>query len=217
MKTYHKNPRQITRDQYESLEQWLRELGDLGGIVHNIPTDEIVGGNQRGRIFGLDEARIVIEEEYDEPDEQGTVAWGHVLWEGHRYSYRAVVWDERTCEQANIVANKAGGSWDWDVLADKFEVGDLLDWGFDNWELGVFEDQDADMDELWEGMPEFENEAGAVKTVYVHFASMDDVAGFAELVDQPITEKTKSIWYPAQDWEHHGVALTGDEVPGDEP
>jgi len=35
MEFYHKNPRTITREQYASLEQWLEELGDLGGVVHS--------------------------------------------------------------------------------------------------------------------------------------------------------------------------------------
>jgi hypothetical protein len=33
MKVYHKNPRQITRQQYDDLEAWMAEFGDLGGIV----------------------------------------------------------------------------------------------------------------------------------------------------------------------------------------
>lgn len=148
MKFYHKNPRQITRDQYGSLEQWLRELGDLGGIIHNIPTDEIISANQRCRIIDVNQCEIILDVEYDEPDEQGTVAWGYVLWEGHRYSYRAVVWDEKTCEQANIVANKAGGEWDWDILANEWDIDDLLEWGFDASELGIVEPEAYDFSEL---------------------------------------------------------------------
>lgn len=34
MQTYHKNPRQITTKQFTDLETWLRELGDLSGIVY---------------------------------------------------------------------------------------------------------------------------------------------------------------------------------------
>ncbi len=30
----------------------------------------------------------------------------------------------------------------------------------------------------------------------VHFSSIDDMKDFAELVNQKLTEKTKSIWYP---------------------
>jgi hypothetical protein len=48
-----------------------------------------------------------------------------------------VMWDERTAEEANIRANKAGGSWDWDSLANGFDVPDLLEWGFNKIELGI--------------------------------------------------------------------------------
>ena len=135
MKPYHKNPRQITERQYRDLEKWLLELGDLSGIVHDLNSDEIVAGNQRGRVFDINECEIVTVQEFDEPDEQGTVALGYVIWEGKRYGYRAVRWTERQCEQANIVANRAGGEWDWDVLANEFELGDLKDWGFTDYDF----------------------------------------------------------------------------------
>jgi len=135
MRLYHKNPRQITDEQFGDLKQWLEELGDLGGIVHNIPTDEVISGNQRCRAIDINRCEIVLEEEYDEPDAQGTVAWGYVIWKGHRYSYRAVVWDQETCEKANIVANKAGGKWDWDILASWGKEEMLLEWGFTEEEL----------------------------------------------------------------------------------
>lgn len=38
-KQYHKNPRQITREQMAALEADLAELGDLGGIVHDLLLD----------------------------------------------------------------------------------------------------------------------------------------------------------------------------------
>lgn len=134
MKQYHKNPRQMTKRQNDDLTRWLRELGDLSGIVHDLNSDEIIGGNQRGRIFDIDKCEIVIEHE-QEPDEQGTVGLGYVIWEGKRYSYRQVRWTEEQCEQANIVANKAGGNWDWDGLANGFEFDNLLEWGFNEKEL----------------------------------------------------------------------------------
>ena len=36
MKHYHKNPREITTKQFKDLRGWLDELGDLGGIVHDL-------------------------------------------------------------------------------------------------------------------------------------------------------------------------------------
>ena len=137
IKLYHKNPRQITERQYTDLEKWLDELGDLSGIVHDLNSDEVIGGNQRSRIFDINKCEIVITEQLDEPDEQGTVAHGYVLWHGKKYAYRQVRWTLRQCEQANIVSNKAGGSDDFDILANEFEVDDLLDWGFEDWELQI--------------------------------------------------------------------------------
>jgi hypothetical protein len=52
----------------------------------------------------------------------------------------------------------------------------------------------------WEGMPEYEQEDQlGVKQITVHFATMEAYKQFAELVQQPLTEKTKSIWYPKAD------------------
>lgn len=48
----------------------------------------------------------------------------------------------------------------------------------------------------WQGMPEFENEPKAARTLYIHFAQDEDVIAFAELIGQQITDKTKSLWYP---------------------
>ena len=138
MKTYHKNPRQITKDQFADLKRWLEELGDLSGIVHDLNSDEIIGGNQRARVFDIlrhEDAPIVITDKFDPPTRQGTVALGYIHWRGERFAYRQVRWNARQCEQGNIVANRAGGAWDWDRLANEWEVDDLLDWGFDEYDF----------------------------------------------------------------------------------
>jgi DNA modification methylase len=134
---YHKNPRQITTKQMTMLAHDLAELGDLSGIVHDLNTDELIGGNQRSKIFRLDECEIQLSEQYDTPDEQGTVALGYVIWQGKKYTYRQVRWDTKTAEKANIVANKAGGTWDFDILGNEWEIDELLEWGFEPFELGL--------------------------------------------------------------------------------
>ena len=55
----------------------------------------------------------------------------------------------------------------------------------------------------WQGMPEYVNgDLTPWKSMLVHFASLEDLQAFAELVNQPITTRTKSIWYPASDVFH---------------
>jgi len=156
-KQYHKNPRQITAKQYEALAIDLAELGDLGGIVHDLNSDEIIGGNQRSRVFDLNACDVVLTEMLPEPDAQGTVAHGFVIWKGSKYAYRQVRWNERQCEKANVVANKRGGTWDFDILADRFEQDDLLAWGFEPFELGL----DATLDEPSDGDPQTAEQARA--------------------------------------------------------
>ncbi len=58
--------------------------------------------------------------------------------------------------------------------------------------------------EEWQGMPEFENEDafGAVASIKVHFAQYNDLAKFAQLIEQNITENTKYIWFPKQEKEN---------------
>ena len=49
----------------------------------------------------------------------------------------------------------------------------------------------------WVGMPSFEqNDKKTFKTIYVHFRNQEDYEAFAKLIDQNLTMKTKSIWYP---------------------
>ena len=139
LKLYHKNPRKITDDQFRQLSISLQELGDLSGIVVNRRTGEIIGGNQRSTFFkeNRDRVEIQITEEFETPTPQGTLAYGYVLFQGEKFAYREVDWDEKQSEKANIVANKAGGVFDFDILANQFNVEDLLGWGFRPIELGI--------------------------------------------------------------------------------
>lgn len=49
----------------------------------------------------------------------------------------------------------------------------------------------------WVGMPEFVQEDNPpYKKIYVSFRNEEDYMEFAKLVDQNLSDKTKSIWYP---------------------
>jgi hypothetical protein len=131
MKQYHKNPRQISGKQFAKLEESIKELGDLGGIVHDLNSDEIIGGNMRSRVFDIDKCDVQIVKQYEQPDAQGTVALGFVIWNGAAFAYRQVRWTPEQCERANLAANNIGGTWDMDTLSGW--NADTLTWaGFDS-------------------------------------------------------------------------------------
>ena len=136
-KEFKNNPRTLSKKQHDQLKRDLLELGDLSGIVHDLNSGEIVGGNQRVKIFcEIPNPKITISERYENPTKAGTIAHGYVDLNGEKYSYREVRWTPKQCQKANIVANKAGGEWDYSVLASVFDEKDLLDWGFEEWEFG---------------------------------------------------------------------------------
>jgi len=50
----------------------------------------------------------------------------------------------------------------------------------------------------WKEMPEFvQDDLTPHQSVIVHFSSKEDAKRFADLVEQKITPKTQSLWYPA--------------------
>lgn len=54
-----------------------------------------------------------------------------------------------------------------------------------------------DWRELWFGMPEYiADDLSAARTVKIHFRNDRDVQRFAELIQQQITPKQKSLWFP---------------------
>ncbi len=58
------------------------------------------------------------------------------------------------------------------------------------------EDYEKYKDE-WEGMPEFlQEDLQPFQSVIVHFEKREDMDEFSKLVEQKLTYKTKSIWYP---------------------
>ena len=115
------NPRTISEKKHEMLERSMREFGDLSGIVYNIQSKQLVGGHQRTFKINAQE-EIVIYQRLNKKTEQGTVAYGHVNYEGEKYAVRIVDWDAKREKAANISANQQGGKWDMKRLSD-----DLLD------------------------------------------------------------------------------------------
>ena len=58
----------------------------------------------------------------------------------------------------------------------------------------------------WKGMPEYEQEKNPpYKQIYLNFRNKEDYEEFAKLIDQNLTIKTKSIWYPKLDREENAL------------
>ena len=110
------NPRQSTAKQEKHLKESLEKFGMVEPIIFNKQTGYIVGGHFRVRELkklGIKEIECVIVD-LNEADEK----------------------------ELNIRLNANTGSWDWDTLANDWEVVDLEAWGL---EIPQF-DNEADTD-----------------------------------------------------------------------
>lgn len=65
----------------------------------------------------------------------------------------------------------------------------------------IFEFDDLESIEMeWRGMPEYNQPNNtAFRQIIVEFDNDDQVKVFADLVQQSVSEKTKSLWYPPRD------------------
>ena len=119
---WDKNPRQLKEHDAEHLKKSLDNFGVADPLIINTD-NRIIGGHMR--------RRIMLQSGY-KPDDLVDV----------RVPERELT--EREAEELAIRLNKNTGDWDFDALANNFELDDLLDWGFDKKELDI---------DLWAGDP----------------------------------------------------------------
>lgn len=114
-----KNPRTISKHDFESLKNAMKRWGDLSGVVRNLNTGMLVGGHQRVRAFEqMQNPTVEITERLDQPNSVGTIARGYVVIGDEKYTYREVRWDEANQHAANIAANRIQGEFQIDMLAE---------------------------------------------------------------------------------------------------
>lgn len=128
LKANPKNPRLINKHDFESLKRAIIEFGDLSGVVFNVRSQQLVGGHQRVQSFKAmsGEKHIKITHRYEQPTAVGTIAIGHIDFNGEKYTYREVDWAADRELAANIAANRIQGQFDLDLLAQvTFELQQL--------------------------------------------------------------------------------------------
>ena len=112
---WERNPRQITDKQAKRLEESFEQFGQVE-IIAIGPENQIYNGHQRLK---------VLSQKYGADYEVDV-----------RVASRALTEKER--EKLTVYLHKgAAGDWDYDLLANEFELDDLLDWGFDKGELDL--------------------------------------------------------------------------------
>lgn len=98
LKADPRNPRIITDGSLAGLGVSAETFGDLGGIVHNLRTGELVGGHQRMRMLEKAGATHVVKVD----EKNGYIEHPKT---GERFTVRFVDWDETKQRLGNLTAN----------------------------------------------------------------------------------------------------------------
>ena len=120
------NPRQLTEKQFEDISASIKRFGFVDPVLVNTHPDRkniIIGGHMRTRVAKeLGYKQVPCVELYLTLEKE---------------------------KELNIRLNKNTGSFDFDALADHFEIEDLTDWGFAEYEFGVeYNDEQEDIQPL---------------------------------------------------------------------
>lgn len=113
---HDKNPRILTREQCEQLKKSISKFGLIDKPV--ITKDgRLIGGHQRVHVMmssGFTDCDVwVCEDDLSDKD----------------------------VEELMLRLNRNTGEWDWDLLANNFEIDDLLDIGFDESDI-IYDDEE---------------------------------------------------------------------------
>jgi ParB-like chromosome segregation protein Spo0J len=117
LKKYAKNPRKLTKEQFKQIKSSIDKFGLIEKPIINLD-NTIISGHQRIEILKKDKIKTI---ECWVPDEQ--------LHPDH---------EAELC----LRMNRNHGEFDYDILANEFEVPQLIDYGFtiEELQLGDIED-----------------------------------------------------------------------------
>jgi hypothetical protein len=153
------NPRQSTAKQEKHLKESLEKFGLVEPIIFNKQTGYIVGGHFRVRELkklGIKEIECVIVD-LNEADEK----------------------------ELNIRLNANTGSWDWDTLANDWEVVDLEAWGL---EIPQFENEPSGKDLI-------EEEKNKPATMKITFESPEQLQKAEIDIQEILDRKYKGAYF----------------------
>lgn len=173
------NPRTITEKEFLNLKQKILRIPQ-GLEVQKILFKDgiIIAGNQRFRaLLELADNGFEVKESY---------------------FVDATGWTDEQLEEFLITSNISDGEWDWDILANKWDIEQLGDWGLEKTQYLLKGINSSDENSEWVGMPEFESKDEAYKVIiqFNNETDREDYLNLSKLRILTKQNKTYSTWWP---------------------
>lgn len=110
------NPRKISESEKALLKKSMQSFGDISSVCISLQTDQIICGNQRTKVLGLEKAERVTVKKFDSRSDK-LVELGYFKTDSGNIFFRVYDWNEQQEQQACIAANKLGGTFDYVKLS----------------------------------------------------------------------------------------------------
>lgn len=221
---WEKNPRDVDQEEYNNLVK-MTDLGEFDPLLVMVEDGTTLGGNTRSRVYrekGFEKVWISrIRFEFDEE----TQLW--YAYVNDKKAKRTFTTQDQAMLEYALASNSQTGRYNSQALAElaipyqhvippiykvtlayPVKIQSILD----SIQPSATVPDSSDPSDTWGDMPEFNQEdKSAYKQLLVNFENEDDFKNFAELIQQNITTKTKSIWYPAHEEEKVNVEYSTEE------
>ena len=166
------------------------------------PNDQIEKIAKSIKAFGFNQPIVI--------DKEGIIIVGHGRYEAAKklglknVPCRIVDLSPDKAKAYRLADNKLNESeWDLKLVVEdlkKLDIKDLELTGFDMTLLDNIDSIVEDHAGEWDGMPQFEQDnQRPYRQIIVSFLNENDVKDFAELINQSLTNKTRSVWFPKQE------------------
>jgi hypothetical protein len=174
VKPNQKNPRVIKDNKFKKLVSSIKEFPEMLELRPIVVDSDMVvlGGNMRLKACqeaGLSEVHILVADKLTEQQKDEFI----------------------------IKDNVNFGEWDWDVLANEWDIEALIDWALSIPNFGNLDMLQAvnkgDENSEWVGMPEFESIDDSLKII-VHFQNEEDREEFSKIHKLEFIKKQAKVW-----------------------
>jgi hypothetical protein len=191
------DPHELTYDPLNSRKHSDEQIDKIRGSIREFKFGPPILLKRDGKTIGIGEARCraaILEGLQRVP----TITLAHLT---------DLQWRAFAIADNQLATEAAGASWNMETLASEIESLKALDFdisllGFDAIQIAGITAQPMTAAEHWaHGMPGYNNEdQGPFRTLFIHFKSQADVDAFAKKLRQSITDKTKYLWFPEQEY-----------------
>jgi hypothetical protein len=163
------NPRLIKDDKFKKLVQSVKDFPEMLNIRPIVVNQDmiILGGNMRYKACleaGIKEIPIIVTDLTEEQQKEFL-----------------------------IKDNVSGGEWDWDMLANEWNLEDITDWGLNLPNFGYGDVEEINGAEQFDSLPNFEPIDNILK-LSISFENESDREELCKLINLEIGIKGISVW-----------------------